>query len=230
MRDDICTIPVSEVFEENDGCPICRMHKIVEERILDYILGDAMMEPDVRIETNRVGFCKDHYDKMFNRRGRLQLALMLKTHVDEINKNVFSKNIFMNAQKRSKAAAEISENCFVCDKIEFGISRMIKTIYRCYEREADFRNLFNNQDVYCLPHYERLISEADKREMPVHYKDFVNNITRITNEYSEKLSENIKDFCSVYDYRANKDINNSDCKDAVEKTIAFLDGRYYRLT
>ena len=31
MRDDICTIPVSEVFEENDGCPICRIEKKLEK-------------------------------------------------------------------------------------------------------------------------------------------------------------------------------------------------------
>ena len=60
MRDDICTIPVSEVFEESDGCPICRMYETVEDRIITYILGDAMMEPDVRIETNKVGFCEKH--------------------------------------------------------------------------------------------------------------------------------------------------------------------------
>ena len=89
MREDICTIPVSEVFEESDGCPICRMRDTVEERIISYILGDAMMEPDVRIETNRVGFCENHYDKMLNYRARLQLALVLQTHIDEIKKGVF---------------------------------------------------------------------------------------------------------------------------------------------
>ena len=36
MRDDICTIPVSEVFEVNDGCPICRMRDIIEERIIEW--------------------------------------------------------------------------------------------------------------------------------------------------------------------------------------------------
>ena len=51
MRDDICTIPVTDAFEENDGCPICRMYDTVEKRILEYIMGAAMMEPDVRIET-----------------------------------------------------------------------------------------------------------------------------------------------------------------------------------
>ena len=81
MRDDICTIPVSEVFEVNDGCPICRMKQTVEQHLITYILGDAMMEPDVRIETNKVGFCPEHYNKMMATRGRLQLALMLETHI-----------------------------------------------------------------------------------------------------------------------------------------------------
>ena len=94
LRDDICTIPVSEVFEENDGCPICRMRNTIEERIISYILGDAMMEPDVRIETNKVGFCEKHYDKMLNYRARLQLSLMLQTHIDEINKNI--QAVFLN--------------------------------------------------------------------------------------------------------------------------------------
>ena len=86
MRDDICTIPVSEVFEPKDGCPLCRMHDTVEKRITDYILGDAMMEPDVRIATNESGFCAEHYDKMAARRGRLQLALMLETHVQQVER------------------------------------------------------------------------------------------------------------------------------------------------
>ena len=87
MRDDICTIPVSEVFEVNDGCPICRMKKTVEDHIIDYIMGAAMMEPDIRIETNKTGFCNEHYDMMLSHKGRLSLALMLETHLDYINDN-----------------------------------------------------------------------------------------------------------------------------------------------
>ena len=59
MRDDICTIPVSEGFEEKDGCPLCRMRAIAEKRVIDYIMGAAMMEPDVRLNTNELGFCRD---------------------------------------------------------------------------------------------------------------------------------------------------------------------------
>lgn len=101
MRDDICTIPVSEVFEHNDGCPICRMRDTIEERMTDYILGDAMMEPDVRIETNKTGFCEYHYNNMMSRRGRLQLALMLQTHINEINGEIFKKKLFNTDSKKT---------------------------------------------------------------------------------------------------------------------------------
>lgn len=227
MRDDICTIPVSEVFEVNDGCPICRMRDTVEERIIDYIMGDAMMEPDVRIETNRVGFCEHHYNAMLSHRGRLQLALMLQTHIDEINKNVFKKSVFTSANKRGEKAAKISDTCFICDKIEYGISRMIDTIYRCYENERDFRELFNSQSMICLPHYERLINGIDKRNMKRYGGEFASNLTRITGEYSKKLYESLSEYCTMYDYRAKKEEASAECKDSVERTVAFLNGRYY---
>lgn len=227
MRDDICTIPVSEVFEQVDGCPICRMRDTIEQRIIDYILGDAMMEPDVRIETNKVGFCEHHYTQMMSRRGRLQLALMLQTHIDEINKNVFTKNIFASGQKRGQKAAKISDSCFICDKIEYGLSRMIDTIYRCYENERDFRDMFDKQECFCLPHYERLILGIDKKNMRHYGSEFSKSITEITRNYSKNLYDNISEYCRLYDYRSNKDEQNKECLDSVEKTVAFLNGRYY---
>ena len=52
MRESILTIPVNEVFEPREGCPICAMRNTVEQHISEYIMGAAMMEPDVRMETN----------------------------------------------------------------------------------------------------------------------------------------------------------------------------------
>ena len=47
MREDICSIPISEIFEPKDGCPFCRMRDMLEDRMATYITGAAMMEPDV---------------------------------------------------------------------------------------------------------------------------------------------------------------------------------------
>lgn len=225
MRDDICTIPVSEIFEEHDGCPICRMYEKAEKRIVEYILGDAMMEPDVRIATNKVGFCEHHYDKMLSTRGRLQLSLMLQTHIDEINKGIFNKKL-LSAGKKGDKAGKISETCFICDKIEFGLSRMIETIYRTYETERDFREMFNSQPQFCLPHFERLVAEFDKKKMKRYGSEFIDNLTRITGEYSKKLYGDISEYCTVYDYRsAGEKKASEDAMNSVENTVNFLTGR-----
>ncbi len=228
MRDDICTIPVSEIFEVQDGCPICRMRDTVESHLVDYILGDAMMEPDVRIKTNETGFCEFHYDQMMNRRGRLQLALMLQTHMEEIGKGVFRKKLFSSDSRKEAEAHRISSQCFICEKVEWGLSRMIETVYRCYENERDFRALFNAQPMFCLPHYERLLAGASKRNMRSYGSEFSENLNRITGEACRSLSADLAKYCTMYDYRAKETGDWGTSRTAVERTVAFLNGRHYR--
>lgn len=230
MRQDICTIPISEVFEVNDGCPICRMRETVEKRIVEYIMGAAMMEPDIRIETNRLGFCERHFDMMLNSRGRLQLALILESHVNEISKNIFEKKLFNSSSKKGNSAKKLSESCFVCDKIEWGFSRMIDTIYHCYEDDREFREMFNNQPMFCLHHYELLMNSPSKKILKKYCSEFNNNLSRITGEYVNSLHDDLKQYCSMYDYRSGggKLTDWGTSRDSVERSIAFLNGRSYK--
>ena len=225
MRDDICTIPISEVFEEVDGCPICRMYRTVEEHITDYIMGAAMMEPDVRMVTNKTGFCEKHFSKMMKKRGRLQLALMIESHVDDINNTVLKDSLFAGSKAKGEKVRRVTESCFICDKIEWGMSRMLETLYRCYETEMDFRKMFNEQNMFCMPHYERLMAGVDKKKMRSYMGEFVKNLNRITKDYSVSLHDDVKKYTTMYDYRnntENADWGNS--RDAVERAVAFLTG------
>lgn len=225
MRDDICTIPVSEVFEESDGCPLCRMNHTVNGRLITYILGDAMMEPDVRIETNKLGFCAEHLDEMMNHRGRLQLALMLETHIKEISNEIFAKKLFNSADKKASKVKSVIDSCFICEKVNWGMERMVETIYRCYERESDFRKLFNAQPQFCMHHFEILMNGADKKKMPKYSSEFKENLTRITADYVASLGDDINKYCSMYDYRnAGKD-DWGNSADSVERAVSFLKGK-----
>lgn len=228
MRDDICTIPVSEVFEIKEGCPICRMYKTIEEHIASYILGDAMMESDVREETNIKGFCEKHFANLISKRGRLQLALILESHLNSVKLDVFDKKLFNSCDKKAQKAEKLSKSCFICSKIEWEMSRMIETVYRLYENEKDFRELFNSQPQFCLPHFELLIDSLDKQRNMKHKAEFQKNLTLITSNYIASLCEDVSRYCSMYDYRqaasGNTDWGNS--KDSVERAIAFLSGSY----
>lgn len=230
MRDDICTIPLSEIFEERDGCPICRMRNTVEDRILTYIMGAAMMEPDVREETNKTGFCTEHLHMMMDRRGRLSLALMLETHLGEISEAHLTKKGMFDKSPAKKAAktAEMVDDCFICKKVNWGMERMIDMLYRLYENEADFRRQFDSQPRFCLPHYTMLMSGADKKLMKNHYGDFEKSLNAITAGYLKELCADMRQYCSMYDYRnaSKEDADWGNSRDAVERAVEFLSSRY----
>ena len=69
MKETICTIPINDIFMPKCGCPFCRMESMLEEQYVKFITGDAMMEPNIRIETNKKGFCHRHFSQMFEKVG-----------------------------------------------------------------------------------------------------------------------------------------------------------------
>lgn len=89
MRESILTIPVTDIFEPKCGCPICRLRDTLEQRTVEYIMGAAMMEPDVRMETNKLGFCKTHFEQMRACKIDCHLRLCFN-HICRICKSIFS--------------------------------------------------------------------------------------------------------------------------------------------
>lgn len=84
MKEKIYTIPVTEAFGQDHECPVCLLESKLENEYTDYYLGPALMEPDCRIDTNKRGFCKRHFELLYNRQeNRLGLALETDTHLKE---------------------------------------------------------------------------------------------------------------------------------------------------
>lgn len=141
MQDSIYTIPVSEVFDPKCGCPICAMRNMLENRCIEYIMGAAMMEPDVRIETNKTGFCKEHFDKMLKARNRLSLALMLESHLAEVREKIMdakSLNNLLDKSSKAKKVSKINNSCYVCDKIDWRWSACWEPFTGCMKTNEAF--------------------------------------------------------------------------------------------
>ncbi len=227
MRESILTIPVNEIFEPRDGCPICRMRDMLEKRTVEYIMGAAMMEPDVRIETNRLGFCKTHFDQMLKQKNRLSLALMLQTRLETVKREVFTKQgLIDNKTKRAKNLAKTNETCFVCSKVDWAMERLMVTVFDMYKNSKEFKALIKEQPFICMPHAEMLLSMApdalDKRTAP----DFRDDVLELSGKYIETLYKDVSRFCSMFDYRnngENADWGNS--RDSVERAVEFLTSR-----
>ena len=82
MKEKLYTIPLMDAFKAEDECPFCFVERQLEQHAMDFVLGAgaSYMEDDVRAETDKMGFCRTHYKKMYDYGNRLGTGLILKTH------------------------------------------------------------------------------------------------------------------------------------------------------
>lgn len=225
MRESILTIPIHEIFEPKEGCPLCRMRDMLEQRCVEYIMGAAMMEPDVRIETNRLGFCREHYPMLMQQRNRLGLGLMLQTHLSELRQSV-AKGKFLEGKSKRKQAANQQESCFVCNKIDWAMERLMDTVCTMFVKDSAFRQLFSEQEYLCLPHYRTLCEQAYVKMHKREVGGFVKASTALVTAHMDRLQADVDHFCSMFDYRnSGKDADWGTSRDAIERTVLFLTTR-----
>lgn len=229
MKESIYTIPVNEAFDstladEKGQCPFCVLYKKLQDNEIDGILGAAMMEPDIRIRTNKVGFCRKHFADMLKKGNRLSLALVLESHLDEINSDIstgdFLKTPGSGAVKRID---DLEKSCYVCEKIDFNFGKMLETAVLLWREEKEFRQKTEKQPLFCLPHYKQFVMRGQKRLSKKEYIDFYKSIKEVTLGYFGQISQDVSWFCKKFDYRYN-DEPWGNAKDAPERAILFLSG------
>ena len=169
MFETIYTIPINEAFdrsiEEGKGCPFCRLYDKFETDELDLILGASMMEPDVRIKTNKLGFCRRHYDRLLAKKNRLGLALILESHLNELKKDV--EDGFLDHFKAPGASAsarirDLGKTCYLCSRIDFSFGKVLENTTLLWQKEPAFRKKIDASPLFCLPHFEACLSAAKK--------------------------------------------------------------------
>ena len=232
--EQIYTIPVNEAFEKSAadkscGCPFCTLYNKLECDELDLILGASMMEPDIRIKTNKQGFCRTHYDMMFVRKNRLGMALTLESHLDELKKEIKDGGLIGGGTgaRPVKRIGELEASCYVCDRIAFNFAHMIETAVLLWESDENFPAKLKAQPYFCLPHYRMMLEYAQKRLGKKVLKDFVKDCEAIQNAYIEKLNSDVSWFCKKFDYRYDEE-PWYDSKDAVERSMKFLRSDIHR--
>lgn len=229
MREDITSIPVTDVFEEQDGCPICRMRDLLETRVTDYITGAAMMEPDVRQETNDRGFCLTHYRQLLKKRARLPVALMMESRLAEVEKQVFAglPLIGKSPKKQAAGAQSVMDSCFVCERVDWAMTRLLATVCRLWETERDFRDLFEKQEHVCLPHFQLLVQVAAREMDKKNVGEFQKAASVLCRKQLEELRADVSHFCKMFDYRNSSDENADwgNSKDSIERSIGWLCAR-----
>lgn len=228
MAETIYTIPVNEAFDasvaEKARCPFCRMYERLQENELELILGGSMMEPEVRIKTNKLGFCHRHYDKLFERKNRLGLGLILESHLNEVRAGMKGGvgDLLRGTGSAGTAKAQtVGESCYICGRIDFHFGKMLDNTVYLWETDGAFRKKLDALPMVCLPHFAAVSAVGKNKLGKKDYAKFYEALYTVTDGYFAGLCGDVSWFCKKFDYRYDEEPwGNS--KDAVERAIRFL--------
>lgn len=238
MAEQLYTIPINEAFEEYDGCPMCRLRAKLEEQSLSYIMGAAMMEPDIRIVTNHMGFCRTHFHRMLGMGNRLSLALMLESHLQAVAETIpqpeEKKPGRLGTLKKydgdspAPAMLEQADRCYVCARVQDFEQKYISNVIYIWKKDPTFPEKLRKQPYFCLEHAGLLLAQAKQDLSEANYLRFSQDMLALTHRHLSNLRKNVTSFCRSFDHEnAGKPLTD-EARYAVESAVAFLSGDFAR--
>ena len=227
MAEQLYTIPINEAFEKYDGCPMCRLRRKLERQSLEYIMGAAMMEPDIRIVTNRLGFCREHFHTMLGMGSRLSLALMLESHLQYLWENTPEPDgkkydgESPGAEMTARAAS-----CYVCARVRDFEKKCVSNVVYIYKKDPTFPDKLRAQPYFCLEHTGALLEAAKKELSEEKYLALSRDLLEKARDNLAVLKQNITAFCRSFDHENAGKPMTPEARGAVDAAVQFLSGDF----
>lgn len=243
MKEQLYTIPLNEAMDAHDECPFCFIERSVERDLLDFVLGSSAsyMEADIRDMTDRAGFCRAHFKKMFDYGNTLGNAWILKTHYKLMSKEM--KQAFQNFTPGkssfklfSKSAAPTGnaivewvrakeKSCYICNNFKDTYDRYMDTFFYLYKQDNEFRQKVADSKGFCLSHFGDLCEAADSKLSDKDKASFYECVLPLMEKGMERLTEDVSWMVEKFDYR-NKDADWKNSRDAIQRGMQKLKGGY----
>ena len=162
MKYHIDTIPIWDAAKKDGECLLCALERRTELGEAERYLGASVMEPDVRIQVNKKGFCRKHHGMLFTMSNRLGHALMLESHMIENRErlekswsalektgeqlkaaglgdklNGKAKAAKESAVQEARKIQEMAGTCVMCATIEENMLRYLHTFFHLYESDGE---------------------------------------------------------------------------------------------
>jgi hypothetical protein len=231
MKEQLYTIPVNDAFAVDCECPVCSMYDSLEKDAIEFTMGPSYMEDDIRMETNKIGFCTHHVKQLYKHQNRLGLALILHTHMQRINRDLedllssdkpVKKGLFAKKTENASPVTEYIENlnqsCYICNRIDRIFARYLATIYHCYEHDEEFRRKFAASKGFCTKHFGMLYEGAPSSLSGKRLPEFIKTLNEVYLTNMKRVTDDLEWFTDKFDYR-NEDKPWKNSKDALPRSM-----------
>lgn len=243
MKEKLYTIPMNDAMNAEEECPFCYIERAVEQDLLDFVLGSASsyMESDIREATDRAGFCREHFKKMFDYGNTLGNAWILKTHYEKLlselkekTKKPVSSKTGLKARFRKAAARENpigvwtqekDQSCYFCSQFRETYGRYLDTFFELYKKDGAFVEKLKSSKGFCLHHFGDLCEAAESRLNETQKAEFYPLACGLMSDNLERVKNDISWLIDKFDYR-NKDADWKNSRDAIQRGMGKLRGGF----
>lgn len=242
-KEKLYTIPLNDAVNAKEECPFCYIERKIEQDMMDFVLGSgsSYMEADIRDLTDRMGFCREHFKKMFDYGNTLGNAWILKTHymrtINEMKdkfktyqpaKIGIKEKIRKPDYKTNSVSAWVDERekkCYICNSFEEAYDRYLDTFMVMYGKDADFKDRILNSKGFCLTHFGDLCEYAELHMSEKEKKEFFPAMFALMTENMDRVFEDVAWLIEKFDH-LNKDKDWKNSKDANQRGMQKMKGGY----
>lgn len=243
MKEKLYTIPLNDAMQAQDECPFCFIERKIEQDLLDFILGSgsSYMQSNIRDLTDKFGFCREHYKKMYQYGNALGNSLILKTHIYAMQQELSQKCKTFKPSKVSLKeklkktmttqnpiglwTKEKKNSCYICSSYEETHARYIDTFFIMYQTDPQFQNLVANSKGFCLPHFGELCEAASTKLKFAEQELFYPILFALMEDNMSRIHEDVSWFIEKFDYK-NKEAEWKNSKDSIQRCMQKLSGSY----
>ena len=243
MKEKLYTIPLNDAVNANDECPFCFLERKLEQDLMDFVLGNgsSYMESDIRTETDKYGFCRTHFKKMFDYGNTLGNAWILKTHYQktlaEMHKKFQShtsvKMSFFEKKQQTKErkntigrwTLEKDNSCYICNRFQNEYPHYLDTFLYLYDKDSSFQEKIMHGKGFCLTHFGDLCEYAETHLNAKQKEAFFPPLFTLMEENMNRIYDDVSWLIEKFDYE-NKDADWKNSKDALQRGMQKLKGGY----
>lgn len=251
MKEQLYTIPLNDAFMAGDECPFCFIRRSLEQHAIEFSVGASQasyMEDDVRAETDKTGFCREHYRKMFIYGNKLGNAMILETHLKRLTKEMTEemKNHTPGAAKKGSLFGRLGgakpekgdaasglvrwlrqkeKSCFICEQMDRTYARYLDTFFEMYKKDAAFRDRVKEGKGFCLPHFGDVVEGAERRLNEKEQKELTDVLFPQMLSGLARITGDVEWFQKKFDYQF-RDADWKESRDAVQRAMQKAAGGY----
>jgi hypothetical protein len=227
---------VHDAYRHGGECPLCLLEASAEKALLGSLQHSRAMQPDVRVRTNREGFCAEHSRKLYAGENKLALGLTAHTrlHYVILEAAAALEEALRDGGKGARRAAEraaarlsgIGATCYVCGLLRQDRQRYIGTILYLWSEDPEFRPVFRSSRGFCVPHFAAMTEEAARAMRPDRLRGWLADASALLRGSLESLERDLHAFTQLH--QAERRTLGTDAeRTALARTLQKLAGGEY---